>query len=71
MECLHQTLPHRAQAVMWKRRMMIRVRGMNDFKETMSSRHNRMETHVNSQRLWQRAQGPYRFKPDEVPGLRE
>jgi len=44
---------------------------MNAIKETMSSRHNRMVTHVNSQRLWQRAQGPYRFKPDGVPVLRE
>lgn len=34
----------------------------------VSSRHDRTDAHVNSQGLWQHAQG---FQPDEVPALRE
>jgi hypothetical protein len=39
-------------------------------KETVSSRLNRTETHMSSQRLWQHAQDLHRFKPDEIPELR-
>lgn len=38
---------------------------MEEFKETVFSRHNR--PHVSSQRLWQCAQGLHRFKPYGVP----
>lgn len=36
-------------------------------KALASSRHNKMDTNVNSQRLWQ---GPHRLKPDKIPALR-
>lgn len=35
--------------------------GKYDIKETMSSTHNRTGTHLNSQRLWQKAQGLYKM----------
>jgi hypothetical protein len=43
---------------------------MEDFKEAVSSRHNRTDAHMNSQRLWQCAQGLHRSKSEGVPALR-
>ena len=43
---------------------------MEDTKQAVSSRLNRTDAHVNSQRLWQDARGLHRFKPDGVPVLR-
>lgn len=37
---------------------------VDDTKVTVSTRHNRTDTHINSQRLWQHVQGQHRFKPD-------
>jgi len=45
---------------------MVGARGDGSFLETVSSRHNRAYTHVNSQRLWQPAQGLHNLKPDGV-----
>lgn len=41
----------------------LRTRGMDDTMETLSSRHNRKNAHMNSQRPRQLAQGPLRSKP--------
>lgn len=38
--------------------------------ETVSSRHTRADTHMNSQRLWQHAQDVHKFKSDRVSVLR-
>lgn len=35
---------------------------MDESKEIMSSRYNRIDAHINSQRLWQHTQGLHRFK---------
>ena len=40
-------------------------------KETVSSRTNKTDAHMNMQRLWQHAQGQHRFKPGKIPELRE
>lgn len=42
---------------------------MDDSKETMSFRPNRTDTWMNSQNLWQQAQGLYRLKPHRIPAL--
>jgi hypothetical protein len=36
----------------------------NDSKEMASPRHNGTYAHMNSQRLWQHAQGLFKLKPD-------
>lgn len=46
------------------------LEGVYDSNKTMSSRHNKTDAHMNSQRLWQHAQGLHRFKPEGVPALR-
>lgn len=33
----------------------------------MSSRQNRADAHMRSQRPWQQAEDPHRFKPDRLP----
>lgn len=38
--------------------------------DTASSRHNMIDAHVNSQRLWLHVQGLHRFKPGKKAGLR-
>ena len=43
---------------------------MDGFKETWSSRHDRTDAHMNSQKLRQYALSLHRFKPDVVPVLR-
>jgi hypothetical protein len=43
---------------------------MNDFKEILSSRHNRTDRQMNSQTLWENAQDMCRFKPNGAPQLR-
>ena len=43
---------------------------MDDSKETVSSRHDRPDAHINSQSLWQHAQGLHRSKSDGVPVLK-
>ena len=43
---------------------------MGDTKETVSSRHNRTDEHMRSQRLWQHAYGLHRFKPGLRMGSR-
>lgn len=45
-------------------------KGVDDTKEAASSRHNRMDIHMNSQRRWQYAQDLPRSKLDSVPVLR-
>lgn len=40
---------------------------MDDCKETMSFRHNRTDSFINSQRLWQHTQNLHRFKPEGIP----
>lgn len=42
---------------------------MDDTKETASSRFNRTNTHMNSERLGQHAQSLNRFGPNRVPEL--
>lgn len=42
----------------------------DDFKETVSPRHNSIDAYMNSLRMWQQAHGLYRFKPVWVPELR-
>jgi hypothetical protein len=44
---------------------------MDDSKETTSSRHNEAEADINSQSLWQHAQGLHRFKPDGIAERRD
>ena len=36
------------------------------FKDTVFSSHNRVGAHLNSQRLFQYSQDPYRFKADKI-----
>lgn len=43
---------------------------VDDYKETMSFRHNRTDSFINSQRLWQHTQHLHRFKPDGIPARR-
>lgn len=43
----------------------------NGTKETRPSKHRKAGAHMNSQRLWHRAQGLYRFGPDGVLAPRE
>lgn len=45
--------------------------GMADSKEMVSSRHNRADAHMDSQRLKLHAHGLHRFKLDGIPALRE
>lgn len=45
---------------------MLETELMNNFKETLSSRHRRTEAHKNLQRHWQQAQHLHRVKPDAV-----
>lgn len=42
----------------------------DDFKETASSRCNRTNAHVNSERAWMHAKDLHRLKPDGVLFLR-
>ena len=50
---------------------MYELEVMDYTKETGPSRHNRTDTHVHTQRLWQHTQGLNRFKQDKAPALRE
>lgn len=34
------------------------------------SRHNKPDSHINSERLWKDAQDLHRFKPDKIPTLK-
>lgn len=43
---------------------------MEDSEETVSSRHNRMDAHLNSNRRWQHTQELQGVKTDRVPVLR-
>lgn len=43
---------------------------MDDCKETVSSRHNRANAYLNSQRLWKQGYDFHRFNPDGVTTLR-
>jgi len=52
---------------LWMRKKVVRPR---ETKETVSSRHNRVNTHMNSHRLRQHAQGLHRFKPDGPSAMR-
>lgn len=40
---------------------------MDASKESMSSRQNTIDAHINSQRMWQFIQGLHRFKTDRIP----
>lgn len=42
---------------------------MEDTKEIRPSRHNRVDAHMNSWRLWQHAMGLYKFKTNGFPVL--
>ena len=43
---------------------------IGDSKKRVSSRNSRIDVHINSQRLWQHAQGIHRFTSVGVPVLR-
>ena len=46
-------------------------KGMEDMKEQRPSEHSKTEVHVNSQRLWQHAQGLQRSVPEGSLELKE
>lgn len=48
----------------------IRAMDVEDTKDTKPSRHNSIEAHLNSQKLWQRAQDLHSPKSDGVLALR-
>jgi hypothetical protein len=45
-------------------------KGMDETKLTVSSRYNRTNAYMNSQRLWDQSLGSHRFKPAGVPVLK-
>lgn len=40
-----------------------------DSNESVSSKYNRTNVQINSQKLWQNSQSPYNFKPDVITML--
>lgn len=46
------------------------LKAVNNSKEAASSRHNRTDTHRDSQRLWQHPQDLPRFKTDKIPTVK-
>lgn len=56
MRCHHQTPSSR-------HRDRRELEMMDESKEIMSSRYNRIDAYIKTQRLWQHTQGLYRFKP--------
>ena len=49
----------------------VRASGNRGHKETKPSEHSTSNTHMNSQRLWQHAQGVPESVQNEIPVLRE
>jgi len=53
----HHTLPVRAQGALWKRRQKVYESEMDDFKERVSSRHNRQGSHMETMKACTRSAG--------------
>ena len=64
MSSLKPFLPHKAQGRRRGDRKYQEPKIMDDSMETVSYRHDRTDAHMNSQRLWQHAQGLHSFKSE-------
>lgn len=71
MECLHQTLSARLKELCKTEvTKILRAESVDNIKETVSSRHNRTNVHINSQRLRLLVQGLHKVKSYKVPVLK-